>query len=117
MNQTQSEALLSLIVLSIFTDSTLSLKEDESLSAAIESIEWQSKRPREIYLLTAMSRARAAAENDAATRAFVKEKSALFSDLASQALVLKTLQAVLASDGTSENEERFLFLVKGAFPV
>ncbi|HEX8373140.1 MAG TPA: hypothetical protein VF585_10195 [Chthoniobacterales bacterium] len=115
MNQNQSEALLSLAILAIFTDSMLSLKEEEALSTAVESIGWQSTKPRDIFVLTTMSRARAASQNDAATQTFIHERAAAFTDDESRKTALSTLQAVLGSDGVSAEESKFLGTVKAAF--
>ncbi len=117
MTQTQREALLDLLTLSVFIDSYLSLSEDHALQSALESLGWESPRPKEIFVLNSMSRARTAAESDANTDAFIKARAAAFTDTASQSAAVTCLQKVLSADGIAQSESDFLARVQAAFPT
>jgi hypothetical protein len=116
MNQEQREALIDLLVLSIFTDSYLSLREDEALQSALAAVGWDADKPREIFICNSMSRARRATDNDGATASYVSKRTAAFTDAASQATALDLLKRVLASDGMAPAEQTFLDKVQAAFP-
>ena len=116
MTQAQREALLDLLILSIFTDSHLSLKEDDTLQASFESVGWDALKPREIFICNSMNRARKASDSDAATTTYVSSRAASFTDAASQATALRLIQSVLAGDGITPSETAFLDRIRAAFP-
>ena len=115
MTQAQREALIDLLILSIFTDSHLSLKEDDALQAGLESVGWDALKPREIFICNSMSRARRASESDAATSAYIASKAAAFTEAGSQAAALNQIGGVLAGDGVAPAEAAFLDRVRSAF--
>jgi len=112
MTQPQREALLELLVLSIFVDSHLSLAEEETLQARIAGLGWESEKPRDIHFLTAMHRARAASESPEKTEAFLAAKTSAFTTNACRVAALESIRSVLASDGHSESESAFLALLR-----
>jgi len=114
MTQPQREALLDLLLLSTFVDSHLSLKEDEALQAAIEAIGWEAEKPRDIFVLTGINRARAAADTDEATAKFIDARAGLFADTASRLAALEAIKGVLSNDGVADSETSFLKLVEKA---
>ena len=117
MTQPQREALLDLVILSIFTDSHLSIKEDEALENAFAAIGWEAEKPREIFICTSMSRARRAVDSATGESEYIRTRVAAFNDAAVQAFALDLLQKTLAADGTAESEAEFLAKVKAAFPA
>jgi transketolase len=116
MTQSQRESLLDLLILSIFIDSHVSLKEDHELQASFEAVGWEAEKPRDIFICTSMNRARKASDTDADTAAYIISRTAVFTDAESQATALDLLQRVLAGDGVSPAEAEFLARVKSAFP-
>ncbi len=112
MTQPRREALLDLLVLSIFADAHVSLKEDEALLAAIDSLGWESERPREIHFLNAMHRARAASGTAEAQSAFISKRAGLFDTPESRGAAVAAIDAVLSRDGVSPDESAFLAEVK-----
>jgi len=112
MTQPQREALLDLLVLSIFADSHLSLTEEDTLQARISGLGWESEKPREIHFLNAMHKARGAAESAAATDAFVAVRASVFTTEASREAALEAIRSVLASDGHGEAESSFIALLR-----
>ena len=115
MTQPQREALIDLLVLSIFMDSHLSLKEDDALHAALDSLGWEALKPREIFFCSSMSRARKASDSDATLSAYLEQRAGVFGDPTSQATALDLLQRVLAGDGVAPAEAAFLERLRGAF--
>jgi len=116
MTQPQREALLDLVIASIFIDSHLSIKEDEALEASFESIGWDAVKPREIFICNSMNRARQATDSDAATAEYISSRAVAFSDAGSQNMALELLQKIFAADGTAASETEFLARVKAGFP-
>lgn len=112
MTQPQREALLDLLVLSIFADAHLSLSEEETLQARIHGLGWESAKPREIHFLNAMHRARGAMESPEKTDAFVALRAAAFTSDSARAAALEAIRSVLASDGHVESESTFLALLR-----
>lgn len=115
MTQAQSEALIDLLILSIFTDSHLSLKEDEALQTALASVEWESTLPRDIFLLNSINRARKASETDAATGEYLTTRAKAFTDAESQQAAVRQIQGVFSGDGMAASESAFLERLRAAF--
>lgn len=112
MTQLQREALLDLLVLSIFADAHLSLSEEDTLQARIHGIGWESEKPRDIHFLNAMHKARGAMETPEKTDAFIALRAACFTTESSRSAALEAIRSVLASDGHSETESAFLALLR-----
>ncbi len=108
MTQPQREALLDLLILSTFVDSHLSLLEDEALQTAIEAVGWESTKPRDIYVLTAISKARIAADTEEGIAAFITAKTSVFADAGARQEALTAVRGVLVNDGLADAEAGFL---------
>ena len=116
MTQLQRECLLDLLILAIFVDSHISLKEDEALQTALDSVGWASLKPREIFICNSMNRARLAADSTADAEAYIAGRASAFADADSQSTALRLIQQVLAGDGESPAETVYLDRVRAAFP-
>lgn len=114
MNQSQREALIDLLVFSIFADAHISLQEDAALEAILAEIGWDSPRPREIHFCNSMSRARKAAESTEATAEYIASRTAIFDDSDSKFTLIDYLERVLSSDATVEAESAFLRQVRAS---
>lgn len=112
MTQPQREAILDLVILALFADSHLSLKEDTALQAAFDKIGWESVKPRDIFFCNSMNRARKAAESEEGMSAYLKDRAGVLSTVWSKADAFSMLQSILASDGVTEDEKAFLGRVK-----
>jgi hypothetical protein len=115
MNQPQREALLDLLILSIFTDSHVSVAEEKALETACESVGWDSPKPRDIFILTSTSRARKASETEAGMADYMAKRAGAFTDSESQGNALNLIQGVLAGDGIAPAETAFLDRLRAAF--
>ena len=116
MTQSQREALLDLLHIAMFTDSHISLKEEEELHRSIEAIGWESERPREIHLLNSMAKARRAGESAESTAEFIAQRTSLFSNVDEQNQALAMLQSLISSDGDGAEEISFIAQVRASFP-
>jgi len=116
MTQPQREALVDLLHFALLADSHLSLKEDTSLSMAIEKMGWDSPRPRDIHLLNSISRARRATETEEASLEWIRNRASIFDSSESQSEALTALKAFMGSDGISPEESAFLDLLTTHFP-
>lgn len=112
MTQPEREAILDLLVLSLFVDAHISLTEEDTLKARIQGLGWESEKPREIHFLNAISKARAATETPEKLETFIAEKVSGISAASSRETALDAIHSVLASDGRGEDESQFLALVR-----
>ena len=117
VNQDSRKAIIELLFLALYQDDRLSLAEDEVLSAALESLGWDSPQPREICVLTAFGLARKASSCAIQAEQFLVERIAVIQQSGGSATALTLLSRVLAADGLTWEEERFLSKIeKQLFP-
>jgi UDP-N-acetylmuramate-alanine ligase len=90
------------------------LKEDAALQGALDKIGWEAVKPREIYFLNSMNRARKASESKDALAAYITDRSKVVSGVWSKTETTCLLASVLASDGVTADESAFLAQVKAA---
>lgn len=117
MTQTQREALFDLLTLSIYADSHISLTEEALLQSAFIAEGWGSEYPKTLFLEKSFARARAAAESDEATQAYVTERATAFTDAASQAEAVGVVTNLIARDGLTAEEGVFIRLLKDSLPA
>lgn len=108
MKQTSREALIELLFLALYLDDHLSLAEDEVLTKALDSLGWESGTPREYCVFSAFSKAREAAGDALKSEDFVNRRADLIKAEGGAAEALTWLNKVLAADGLSAGEKRFL---------
>ena len=116
MTQTEREALFDLLTLSIYADQHVSLTEEALLESAFIAEGWDSEYPKSLYLEKSFARARAAAESDDATTAYLTERAAAFKDAASQTEALGVVRNILTRDGLAADEMAFLSRLEAALP-
>lgn len=108
MTQASREALIELLFLSLYLDQHLSLTEDEVLGKALESLGWESPKPRESFIFSAFSIAREASHCAAETDEFLATRAECIRNEGQQGPAMTWLHRVLASDGISPAEQLFL---------
>lgn len=108
LNQPSREALVELLLLSLYLDDHLSLAEDDTLNEAMQAIGWESATPRDAFLLRAFSQVRGVAASPAESDAFVASRAAIIKEAGAAAPALTWLTRSLASDGISSGEKWFL---------
>lgn len=117
MTQTQREALFDLLTLSIYADSHISLTEEALLESAFIAEGWDSEYPKNLFLEKSFARAREAADSDEATQAYVAARAAAFTDAASQAEAVGVVTNIVSRDGLTQEEMRFIALLKACLPA
>jgi len=117
MNQSQREAIIDLLILAIYSDGHLSVEEDEGLNRLIDSLGWKSMISRDLFVDSAWTRARVAAETPESAAAYVKEHAAHFTTPEDQADAYDVLHQLVSHDGIHKDEYSVLSLINGAFPA
>jgi hypothetical protein len=108
MTQTSRQALVELLFLALYLDDFLSLAEDELLGKALDALGWESATSREIFIFSAFSAAREAAACPVKTQKFVDERADILHAAGEEAAAMTWMHKILASDGLTASEERFL---------
>ncbi|MBD5780377.1 hypothetical protein IEN85_12825 [Pelagicoccus sp. NFK12] len=114
-SQTQREALVDLLYLSIYIDNHLSLVEEKKVEDELKKADWDGLHSSSLYAQAAINRARDAKSN-------VRIKSEYLANIAERLdekkiTALEALDAVLSSDGTDKKEAAFLKEVRSAFKL
>lgn len=117
LTQHQREAFIDLLLLAMYADSKITLKEEDALQADIEALGWAAEKPREIYYLTSLARARRNADSDATIATYLKTICSAFSTDQEKTNVVAILTSFLGSDGTVSSETSFLQKVKATLNV
>lgn len=115
MTQPSREAIIELLLLSLYLDDHLSMAEDAALESALQSLGWESEKPKDICILNAFARARRATASDESTRQYIDERVAVIQADGQEAVALEWLGKVLAADGLTQPEERFLHRLHDRF--
>jgi uncharacterized tellurite resistance protein B-like protein len=115
MTQESREALIELLFVSLYLDQHLSLTEDEVMTTAMESLGWESSKPREQFIFSAFAVARDASNCEQKTEEFLKCRVDRIMADGEEAAALTWLYRVLGADGISPSEQRFLSRLEGRF--
>lgn len=108
MKQESRQAIIELLLLSLYIDGNLTLAEDTALASALDGLGWESSSPKEVCILNAFAKARGASSCQAKTDEFLTERALLLKADGQTANTMAWLGKVLAADGLSPDEERFL---------
>jgi hypothetical protein len=108
MTQESRQALIELLFLSLYLDEHLSLAEDDVLNQALESLGWESPKPRENFIFSAFNTARQAAASGDKTEEFLATRADLIKRAGEEGPALTWLSKVLGADGISPTEKYFL---------
>jgi len=116
MTQPQREALFDLLTLSIYADHHISITEEALLESAFIAEGWASDYPKSLFLEKSFARARVAAESDEEMADYMKDRALHFTDTHSQIEALGVVRNLLLRDGLTEDESRFLALLRSVMP-
>ena len=108
MTQDSRKAIIELLFLSLYMDNHLSLAEDDVLNDALESLGWESDKPRERFIFSAFAKARDASADPAKAEEHFITRSDLIKGDGSEGEALTWLTKILGSDGLTPTEARFL---------
>lgn len=115
MTQDSREAIIELLFLSLYLDDHLSLAEDEVLNDALDSLGWESAKPREKFIFTAFAAAREVAGTPTKAEEFIITRAELIKGNQDEAAALTWLSKVLGADGLSPTEKYFLSKLEARF--
>lgn len=108
LDQPSREALVELLLLSLYLDDHLSLAEDETLNKGLAAIGWESQIPRETFILQTFSKVRSVAASPIESDAFLVSRTTTIRQAGAAAPAITWLTRTLAADGISSSERRFL---------
>ena len=113
--QQQREALLDLLLLGMYADNMLSMAENQFLDDEMEELVWDSPTSPSAYLSAAIHRVRTAEEDIEKRNALLQSIKERFGDVHGKQGALLVLKDLLASDGTAEQEQKFLTEIQQIF--
>lgn len=113
--QPQREALIDLLLLGMYADNMLSLAENQFFDDEIEELVWDSPTSPGAYLSAAIHRVRSAEEHPEKRNALLQSIKERFGDVHGKQGALLVLKDLLASDGTAEQEYKFLAEIQRMF--
>ena len=115
MTQKQREALVDLLLLGMFADGSLKVSEDQKLLSVIGEVGWQSYQTPDLYLQSAIAKAREASDTEDATRRRLEKISENLATAETRQQALTYLTQFLGVDGAVDAaESQFLELAKSA---
>jgi hypothetical protein len=115
MTQEQREAVVDLLLLGMFADAPLRESEDQKLLSVIEEIGWESYQTPDLYLQSAIARARDASDTEDGTKHRLNKISEELEHAALRQRALDYLTQFLGVDGAVDAEEsKFLELAREA---
>jgi hypothetical protein len=115
MTQKQREAVVDLLLLGMFADAPLKVSEDAKLLSVIEEIGWESYQTADLYLQSAIARAREAVDTEGGTKHRLERIGEELNELGLRKRALEYLTQFLGVDGAVDAEEsKFLELAKAA---
>lgn len=113
-NQTQREALVDLLVLSMYVDSDLSLSEDAVLQAQIDSFQWEGALPVEYYINNTIDRVRAIRNTETSVDTMLAYIADRLNDYEARMTAAGICERLLNADGKADPEKVFLQKVQTA---
>jgi len=114
MRQEQREAVVDLL-LGMFADAPLRVSEDQKLLSVIEEIGWESYQAPDLYLQSAIAKARDAMDTEGGIKHRLEKIDQELNDNGLRQRALDYLTQFLGVDGAVDAEEtKFLDLAKAA---
>jgi hypothetical protein len=112
MTQKQREAVVDLLLLGMFADGSLKASQDQKLLSVISQIGWQSYQTLDLYLQSAIAKARDASETEEGTRFRLRKIGESLETQELRQRALDYLADFLALDGKAGTEAGFFQLAK-----
>jgi hypothetical protein len=118
LTQKQREAVVDLLLLGMFADAPLRVSEDQKLLSVIEEIGWESYQTPDLYLQSAIARARDASDTEGGIKQRLGKIAVELNEMESRQRALDYLTQFLGVDGAVDAEEsKFLELTKEALKI
>ena len=108
MTQAQNEALVKLMLVARYQDKKLSLSEEAEFNKHLDSLVWEPSINVSAYALSEIANVRRALGDEASAQRFITAQCAQFQTPELKAHCLSVIEAVLAADTISEQEDNFL---------
>ena len=116
--QNQTEAIVELLIMTMYADKSLKLEEDEAITKYIKTLQWESPMSVEYYLGIATAKVRKALESPEKVRSFLEDISNRVETVELKKQVLQICNQLAMADSELSNQEKeFLQLVAQVFQV
>ena len=115
MTQTESEAIIRLLLAGRARDGKVSLPEGDTFEKQIATLPWAGDQDRHFFVVTEAARIRKTMATHAAD--FIAEQTAALQTREARATALTLLTTVLAADGMDPRESAFVAAVQKALRV
>lgn len=112
VNQTQREAMVDLCLLGMYSDSKLSIDEQDFLNEEFDKLSWESGISFSSYLQRVIPKVRTATDDTDKRGEFLQDIAQRLGDGDFKQTALDSLQELLASDGMVQPESKFMADVK-----
>lgn len=113
-NQGQTEAMVDLLLLGMYSDSLISLAENDFIEQAAQQLPWDSGISLSGYLQRVIPKVRAVKGNLEKEGEFLQGIAERLGDAEAKQTALDQLNALLAADGVVQLEEAFMAQVEKA---
>lgn len=117
MNQAQREAVFDFLLLAMYADQSVKLREDERLYELIRGLGWDSVRDPEEYAQLATARVRAAADTEGAIDPFLAILSQRLGDAESKKTALSLFSKLMEVDDVAPSELEIQARARAVFGV
>ena len=104
MNQAQREAVFDFLLLAMYADRSLTLREDERLYELIRGLGWDADRDPEEYAQLATARVRAATDTEGAVDPFLAILSQRLGDAEARKTALSLFNKLMEVDDVAASE-------------
>ncbi|MGD1909962.1 MAG: TerB family tellurite resistance protein [Rivularia sp. (in: cyanobacteria)] len=108
VTQDEREAIIELMIMTMYSDKNIKLAEDEVIKEYASNIKWESPLSLEFYLGKVTPKIRTALEDKEKTTAFLEEVSTRIENEAVKSQVLKLCNDVAMADSEFSVEEKEL---------
>ena len=108
VTQNEREAIIELMIMTMYSDKNIKLAEDEVIKEYASNIKWESPLSLEFYLGKVTPKIRTALEDKEKTTAFLEEVSTRIENEAVKSQVLKLCNDVAMADSEFSVEEKEL---------
>lgn len=115
--QPQREAIVDLLVLSMYIDNALSLSEEAVMDDHISAFSWEENSDVEDYVDRTVARARNIKSSPSATAELLESISERLDDYEKRLNAADLCERLLAADGKVEQEKAFLQQVRDTFKL
>jgi hypothetical protein len=111
-NQAQREALVDLCLLGMYSDTRVSLAEQDFLNAESAQMQWESGISFDLYLQTTIAKVRAVKNDPLKTQELIQDIARRLGSDEFKRKAISELEQMLSTDGVVNLEQAFLTQVK-----